>query len=200
MQLHSANAQMTARVNMAFSCPQNYDSLHHVDGTVITHVICSAGLYYLCVKHDNDHTAFSTRSTVVAPLPLAVWHARMGHATNSTLRKAEKAVTGLVLNSHPLNEPKNLSDHIDCSSCLMGKQKWLPFPTNARHRAAHVAELIHTDVWGPVNVATSSGETFFVAFTDDFSQYSTVYLIKHKSEVYSYLQQYVTWIENQSGK
>jgi len=27
MQLHSANAQMTARVNMAFSCPQNYDSL-----------------------------------------------------------------------------------------------------------------------------------------------------------------------------
>jgi hypothetical protein len=27
MQLHSANDQMTARVNMAFSCPQNYDSL-----------------------------------------------------------------------------------------------------------------------------------------------------------------------------
>jgi hypothetical protein len=28
MQLHSANDQMTARVNMAFSRPQNYDSLH----------------------------------------------------------------------------------------------------------------------------------------------------------------------------
>jgi hypothetical protein len=27
MQLHSANDQMTARVNMAFSRPQNYDSL-----------------------------------------------------------------------------------------------------------------------------------------------------------------------------
>jgi hypothetical protein len=27
MQLHSANDQMTAHVNMAFSCPQNYDSL-----------------------------------------------------------------------------------------------------------------------------------------------------------------------------
>jgi len=30
MQLHSANDQMTAHVNMAFSCPQNYDSLHRV--------------------------------------------------------------------------------------------------------------------------------------------------------------------------
>jgi hypothetical protein len=30
MQLHSANDQMTAHVNMAFSRPQNYDSLHHV--------------------------------------------------------------------------------------------------------------------------------------------------------------------------
>jgi hypothetical protein len=29
MQLHSANDQMTACVNMVFSCPQNYDSLHH---------------------------------------------------------------------------------------------------------------------------------------------------------------------------
>jgi hypothetical protein len=28
IQLHSANDQMTARVNMAFSRPQNYDSLH----------------------------------------------------------------------------------------------------------------------------------------------------------------------------
>jgi len=30
MQLHSANDQWTARVNMAFSCPQNYDSLQHL--------------------------------------------------------------------------------------------------------------------------------------------------------------------------
>jgi len=30
MQLHSANDQMTAHVNMAFSRPQNYDSLHRV--------------------------------------------------------------------------------------------------------------------------------------------------------------------------
>jgi hypothetical protein len=36
MQLHSANDQMTAHVNMAFSRPQNYDSLQHAtDGETI---------------------------------------------------------------------------------------------------------------------------------------------------------------------
>jgi hypothetical protein len=30
MQLHSADDQMTARVNMSFSRPQNYDSLHRI--------------------------------------------------------------------------------------------------------------------------------------------------------------------------
>jgi len=30
MQLHSANDQMTARVNMAFSRPRNYDSLQRL--------------------------------------------------------------------------------------------------------------------------------------------------------------------------
>ncbi|KAF8834703.1 hypothetical protein BDN67DRAFT_914416, partial [Paxillus ammoniavirescens] len=61
------------------------------------------------------------------------------------------------------------SDHIDCTSCLMGKQKCLPFPQHADHHAAKVAKLVHSDVWGPVDTATPSGELYFVAFTDDFT-------------------------------
>jgi hypothetical protein len=158
--------------------------MHHADRTVIAHVNCSAGLYYLQAMH--THTAFAVRSIVTMPLPLAVWHARMGHAANSTLRKAEKVVKGLSLD--PLEKSTGPGDHIDCPSCLMGKQKRLPFPSHARQRATHVAELIHTDVWGPVNIATLSGETFFIAFTDDFSHFSTVYFMKHKSKVYSHVQ------------
>jgi len=43
MQLHSANNQMTAHVNMAFSCPQNYDSLQRPNGD-----------YYFRVKPDSE--------------------------------------------------------------------------------------------------------------------------------------------------
>ncbi|KAG1807166.1 uncharacterized protein BJ212DRAFT_1198644, partial [Suillus subaureus] len=56
-----------------------------------------------------------------------------------------------------------------CQSCLMGKHKHFPFPSQAHHHATYIAELIHTDVWGPIDTATASRETYFVAFTDDFS-------------------------------
>ncbi|KAG1809369.1 uncharacterized protein BJ212DRAFT_1279609, partial [Suillus subaureus] len=62
-----------------------------------------------------------------------------------------------------------VGDHIECLSCLMGKQKRLSFLSHTCHRATHIAELIHSDIWGPINTATMSGETYFVTFTDDFS-------------------------------
>jgi len=173
--------------------------MRRASNIAVAQVSCSKGLYYLRAKYDDDHTAFAVKAST-SPLPLAVWHARTGHAANSTLRKAEKVVTGLILDNDGLDESAKQGDHIDCQSCLMGKQKRFPFPSHARHRATQCAELIHTDVWGPVDIATPSGETYFVAFTDDFSRYSTIYLIKYKSDVFSRLQQYVAWIENQSGQ
>ncbi|KAJ8580106.1 hypothetical protein M405DRAFT_720289, partial [Rhizopogon salebrosus TDB-379] len=53
-----------------------------------------------------------------------------------------------------------------CMSCVMGKQRRLPFPLTAR-RADQVAELIHSDVWGPVDIPSSTGDSYFVVFTDD---------------------------------
>lgn len=172
-------------------------SMERADGTPVAQVDCTSGLYYLQAKYDENHTAFAVKSVSSTALPMTVWHARMRHAANSTLCKAEKVVKGLVLDD---NRPVEHADHIDCVSCVMGKQKHFPFPSCARHRATHIAELIHSDVWGPIDTATTSGETYFVAFTDDFSHYTTIYLIKNKSDVYSRLQQYVTWIENQSGQ
>lgn len=143
--------------------------IHCLDGTTIGRVDCSAGLYYLRARYEGSHAAFATRSAKSKPLSLATWHASMGHASNSTLRKAEKVVLGLIINDDGQDQLMDEGEHIDCLSCIMGKQKWFPFPLHARCRATYAAELIHMDVWGPVNTTTPSGETYFVAFTDDFS-------------------------------
>ncbi|KAA0025138.1 Retrovirus-related Pol polyprotein from transposon TNT 1-94 [Cucumis melo var. makuwa] len=42
--------------------------------------------------------------------------------------------------------------------------------------------LIHSDVWGPSKVTTSSGKRWFVTFTDDHTRLTWVYLITDKSE------------------
>jgi transposase InsO family protein len=81
----------------------------------------------------------------------------------------------------------------------MGKQKRLPFPAVAR-RAKTITELIHSDVWGPVNIVSSTGDYYFVVFTDNYTRYSAVYLMRAKSEVFDRFKHFAPWIETQSGE
>jgi hypothetical protein len=105
----------------------------------------------------------------------------------------------MVINTMHFNRQLNSADSIYCTSCVMGKQSRLPFPATV-HRAQNTAELIHSDVWGLVNTASSSGDYYFVVFTDYYARYLVVYLIKAKLEVFDHFKHFVPWIETQSGK
>ncbi|GJR81635.1 zinc finger, CCHC-type containing protein [Tanacetum coccineum] len=50
--------------------------------------------------------------------------------------------------------------------------------------------LIHTDVCGPFRIVSRQGASYFVTFTDDFSRYGYVYLLKHKYEVFETFKDY----------
>ena len=66
-------------------------------------------------------------------------------------------------------------------SCLEGKMTKRPF--SAKRVCATVPlELVHTDVYGPINVQARRCYDYFITFTDDYSKYSYVYLMRHKSE------------------
>ena len=45
-----------------------------------------------------------------------------------------------------------------------------------------------------------NGESYFVTFTDDFTRYGYVYLLKHKHEVFETFQVFQNEVENQLGK
>ena len=49
-----------------------------------------------------------------------------------------------------------------------------------------------------MQVESKGGSRLLVTFTDDYSRYTTVYFIKRKDDVLSKLQEYVTFVENQS--
>ena len=68
-----------------------------------------------------------------------------------------------------------------CESYLLGKMSKSPFTKNGE-RASNVLNLIHTDVYGPMNVSARYGFIYFITFIDDLSRYASVYLMKHKSE------------------
>jgi hypothetical protein len=41
---------------------------------------------------------------------------------------------------------------------------------------------MHMDVCGPIGTNTRGGYLYFIIFTDDFSRYDYVFLMRHKSE------------------
>ncbi|KAK9006918.1 hypothetical protein V6N11_019248 [Hibiscus sabdariffa] len=49
-------------------------------------------------------------------------------------------------------------------------------------RASDLLGLIHSDVCGPMNTHARGGFQYFITFTDDFSRYGYIYLMRHKSE------------------
>jgi hypothetical protein len=60
-------------------------------------------------------------------------------------------------------------------------------------------ELVFSDVWGPA--PTSIGRNnYYVSFIDDFSKFTWIYLLKHKSEVFQKFYDFLSMVERQFNK
>nr|GFB21504.1 zinc finger, CCHC-type [Tanacetum cinerariifolium] len=57
-----------------------------------------------------------------------------------------------------------------------------------------------SNVCGPFKIMSRQGASYFVTFTDDFSRYGYVYLLKHKHEVFENFKVFQKEVENQPGK
>ncbi|GJS13814.1 retrotransposon protein, putative, ty1-copia subclass [Tanacetum coccineum] len=60
-----------------------------------------------------------------------------------------------------------------------GKMTKKPFPYS-NERAKDLLGIIHTNVCGPLRHVSRQGASYFITFTDDYSRYGYVYLLKHK--------------------
>nr|GFA20905.1 hypothetical protein [Tanacetum cinerariifolium] len=69
--------------------------------------------------------------------------------------------------------------------------------THQVERAKDLLGLIHNDVCGLFKIMSRQGASYFVTFTDDFSRYGYVYLLKHKHEVFETFKVFQKEVENQ---
>ena len=86
-----------------------------------------------------------------------------------------------------------------CESCLLGKMTKTPF-TRQSERANELLGLIHSDVCRPSSSTARGGFQYFITFTDDFSRYGYIYLMKHKSESFEKFKVFKNEVQNQLGK
>ncbi|GKC26334.1 retrotransposon protein, putative, ty1-copia subclass [Tanacetum coccineum] len=119
-----------------------------------------------------------------------LWHCRLAHIGKTRMQKLHRE--GLLENIDEESFDK-------CESCISGKMTKKPFNKNIE-RATDLLGLIHTDVCGPLRHVSRKGASYFLTFTDDFSRYGYVYLLKHKHEVFETFKVFKAEVELQLGR
>ena len=138
-------------------------------------------------------TVASEAALAVSTLPvdLSLWHRRFTHHNYADVKRMvqHKLVTGLILDSD--NKPDPI-----CEPCIAGKMSANPFPSSANHNCSPLA-LVHSDLHGPLPVATHQGYKYWITFIDDSTHFRAVYLLKNKSQAFEVFKEYKAWAENQ---
>ncbi|GJR35385.1 retrotransposon protein, putative, ty1-copia subclass [Tanacetum coccineum] len=119
-----------------------------------------------------------------------LWHFHLGHISKKRIEK---------LQHDGLFNSTDLRAFEKCVSCMSGKMAQKPY-TYQVEKAKDLLGLIHTDVCGPFRTVSRQGASYFVTFTDDFSRYGYVNLLKHKHEVFETFKMFQKEVENQLGK
>nr|GEU96639.1 hypothetical protein [Tanacetum cinerariifolium] len=117
-------------------------------------------------------------------------HCRLGHINKKRMDKLQRNRVLQLTHDESLEK---------CKSCIFGKMAHKSFPHQVK-RAKDILGLIHTDVCGPFRNVSREGASYFITFTDDFSRYGYVYLMKHKHEVFETFKVFQNEVENQLGK
>lgn len=107
----------------------------------------------------------------------SLWHKRFGHVNYQRIQSM--AASGLI----PLSSMSVTQESHGCVTFQLSKNVKLPF-SNSQTRCTAPLNMIHTYVWGPAPVASSSGSFDFVTFIEDYSRVTWVFIFKRKSDVF----------------
>ncbi|CAL2236277.1 unnamed protein product [Prunus armeniaca] len=123
---------------------------------------------------------------------LQTWHKRLGHLNDQSIRMLanQDMVHGL---------PSLEKDFAVCEGCKLGKQHRDSFPAESTWRAQFPLELVHTDICGPMQIASMSGNRYFLLFIDDYTRMAWVYFLRNKSNTFECFKKFKAMTELQSG-
>nr|GEU77440.1 retrotransposon protein, putative, Ty1-copia subclass [Tanacetum cinerariifolium] len=160
--------------------PTKDDACHHFskNNVLYFNVNSSNGIYEIdMINHVPNVNSIYTVSNKRARHKLDytyLWHCRLAHISKKHIKKLQH--DGILKSTDEESFDK-------CVSCLSGKMTRKPFP-HCTKRAIDLLGIIHTDVCGQLRYVSRQGDSYFITFTDDYSRYGYVYLLKHKYEIF----------------
>jgi transposase InsO family protein len=125
-------------------------------------------------------------------------HRRLNHLGFDSVSKmvSGSLATGLGVS---LSAVKSAASDPVCPTCVQAKHARPAFPQSTSKSSAPL-ELIHMDVCGPYQEASLGGARYCCTFLDDFSKFSAVCTVAHKSDVIDEVKHVIALMENQTGR
>ena len=118
------------------------------------------------------------------------WHSILGHPDPKAVARTEGVVTGMHITGN--KKPSQ------CIVCIRGK-KVVRLSRTPDERATKPFEWIHTDISGPRNVESTTGDkNYLITFVCDYSNFITVYPVKSRSQIVEVLEDFLVFA-NQLG-
>ena len=150
-------------------------------------------LYHLKIVPKLTNHEETANAAAHGEISLRLAHLRLVHLNDQTIIRQNRigAVKGLDVST------KKCKTDCVCEGCALGKMMRSPFPPG-RTRATEAGGIIHTDV-GFVSIPTTRGEICYAIFKDDYSGWTSVRLMKRKSEAAAHLLNFIAFVETSTG-
>ena len=141
------------------------------------------GLYYLddLSLGKANHTHHQTNSH---ERQIWLWYKCLGHPSFGYLRHLLP-----YLFSHLQNVD------FKCDTCIKAKSQRVFYPVSLNKTNTSFT-LIHSDVWGPSSIITSSGHHWFVIFVYDYTRMTWLYQLKTKDKVFTIFQAFHAMVQS----
>ena len=111
-----------------------------------------------------------------------------------------KILSKLVKNDLVIGLPKLKFDKNKiCDACQFGKQVRNTFKSKNLVSTYRPLELLHVDLFEPMDVISMGGKSYGFVIVDDYSRFTWVYFLAHKDEALHTFIKHYKKIQNEKG-
>ncbi|XP_063942640.1 uncharacterized protein LOC135150307 [Daucus carota subsp. sativus] len=119
-----------------------------------------------------------------------LWHKKLSHLNF-------KAMNDLVRKDLVRGLPKlEFSKDGLCDACQIGKQRKSSFKSKLKSSIDRPLQLLHMDLFGPVNIMSISKKKYCLVIVDDFTRFTWTYFLHSKDEASEIIINHIKIVDN----
>ena len=148
------------------------------------------GNVYIADFNSTDAESITCLLSKASSVESWLWHKKLSHLNFKTMNDLVKKD---LVRGMPLVEFTR--DGL-CDACQKGKQKKVSFSKKLISAIDEPLQLLHMDLFGPINVLLIARKRYCLVIVDDFSKFSWVYFLGSKDEASEIIINHIKQVNN----